>query len=173
MEYRRIWKPGGTYFFTVVLADRHTRLLVCNIDYLRQAFRQAKIALPFRLEAAVVLPDHLHCIWTLPEGDADYPCRWQHIKASFSKKLPKATARSASKVAKRERGIWQRRYWEHLIRDEHDLHRHLDYLHYNPVKHGLVAHVSDWPYSSFHRYVERGFYAADWGDEPEAFDAGE
>jgi putative transposase len=173
MEYRRIWKPGGTYFFTVVLADRRSGLLVCNIDHLRQAFRQVKIAMPFGLVAAVVLPDHLHCIWTLPEGDVDYPCRWQNIKASFSKKLPKATSRSASKVAKRERGIWQRRYWEHLIRDERDLHRHLDYIHYNPVKHGLVAQVSDWPYSSFHRYVERGYYAADWGDEPEAFDAGE
>nr|WP_067291307.1 transposase [Marinobacterium profundum] len=173
MEYRRIRKPGGTYFFTVVLADRSSMLLVDNIEHLRQAFRQVRGEMPFRLEAAVVLPEHLHCIWTLPEGDVDYPRRWQRIKASFSRQLPKVAPGSASQVAKHERGIWQRRYWEHLIRDEHDFHRHLDYIHYNPVKHGLVARPCDWPYSSFHRFVKRGYYTADWGDEPEAVNAGE
>ncbi|UTW11943.1 REP-associated tyrosine transposase [Marinobacterium rhizophilum] len=173
MEYRRIRTPGGTYFFTVVLADRSSTLLVDNIEHLRHAFRHVRGEMPFRLEAAVVLPEHLHCIWTLPEDDVDYPRRWQRIKACFSSQLPKAASRSASQVAKHERGIWQRRYWEHFIRDEHDLHRHLDYIHYNPVKHGLVARPGDWPYSSFHRFVRRGYYATDWGDAPDAINAGE
>ena len=129
--------------------------------------------MPFTLVAAVVLPEHLHCIWTLPANDADFPGRWRYIKGIFSRQLPRLDARSASKVKKGERGIWQRRYWEHLIRNEHDLQRHLDYIHYNPVKHGLVSRVQEWPYSSFHRFVKRGYYSPDWGDEPDAFDAGE
>jgi len=173
MEYRRIREPGGTYFFTVVLADRSSTLLVDHIDTLRQAFRQARAAMPFRLEAAVVLPEHLHCIWTLPANDADYPRRWQYIKAGFTRKIPSQSGRSASRIKKGERNIWQRRYWEHLIRDEHDLQRHLDYIHYNPIRHGLVSSAQDWPYSSFRRYVARGIYAIDWGDEPDDFDAGE
>ncbi|GGO82002.1 transposase [Marinobacterium nitratireducens] len=173
MDYRRIREPGGTYFFTVVLEDRSSTLLTDHIETLRQAFRQTRAAMPFTLEAAVVLPEHLHCIWTLPANDADFPRRWRYIKGTFSRKLPRLDAHSASRVKKGERGIWQRRYWEHLIRNERDLHRHLDYIHYNPVKHGLVSQAREWPYSSFHRFVKQGYYSLDWSDEPDDFDAGE
>jgi putative transposase len=127
-----------------------------------------KRELPFDLVAMVVLPEHLHCVLALPEGDADYPTRWKKIKANFSRALPKGEPRSASRVAKSERGIWQRRFWEHTLRDDDDLRRHVDYIHYNPVKHGHVRHVKEWPYSTFHRYVQRGVYPDDWaGDEPD------
>jgi len=155
--------PGGSYFFTVALADRSGALLVDEIDRLRDALRQLKAEQPLNLAALIVLPDHLHCIWTLPPGDTDYPTRWKKLKAAFSRNLPKTESRSASRVAKGERGIWQRRYWEHTLRDEHDWRRHVDYIHYNPVKHGLVKQVAEWPYSTFHRYVREGIYPADWG----------
>ena len=162
-EYRRNFVKGGSYFFTVALADRSQRLLVDHIDNLRQAFRQVKALYPFSLDAIVVLPEHLHCIWTLPSGDDNYPERWRRIKALFSRSLPNSNPRSSSKMLKGERGIWQRRYWEHTLRDETDWHRHIDYIHYNPVKHEYVDQVAEWRYSTFHRYVEAGIYPSDWG----------
>ena len=162
-NYRRAWVPGGTYFFTVAIAERSTSLLVERIDDLGASFRAAHAARTFVIDAIVILPDHLHCLWTLPEGDADYPVRWAHIKTAFSRRVPKLERRRASRVMKRERGLWQRRYWEHLVRDEDDFRHHVDYIHFNPVKHGLVALARDWPYSSFHRFVRDRCYPMDWG----------
>ena len=166
-HYRRILAPGGTFFFTVTLADRRSASLVEHIEQLRSAYRHVAERLPFKTVAICVLPDHLHAIWTLPEEDADYPRRWSLIKAGFSRGLPAASDRSASKEARREKGIWQRRYWEHQIRDEMDLERHVNYIHCNPVKHGLVSRVADWPYSSFHRFVAQDWLGPDWGNESE------
>ncbi len=118
---------------------------------------------PFEIDALVVLPDHLHMVWTLPSQDDDYPTRWMLIKAGFSRKIPGAEQRRASRIRKGERGIWQRRYWEHLIRDQQDYARHVDCIHYNPVKHGYVSRPADWAHSSIHRYIERGQLTADWG----------
>jgi putative transposase len=118
---------------------------------------------PFETIAICVLPDHLHALWRLPPGDADFPLRWSLIKRGFSRHLPDDAPRTPSKIAKRERGLWQRRYWEHAIRDEADLARHIDYIHFNPVKHGLVSRVCDWPHSSFKKYVTRGVLPPDWG----------
>ena len=162
-NYRRMWVPGGTYFFTVNLLERHRQLLVDRIGDLRTAFRAAHAARPFEVLAIVILPDHLHCLWRLPPGDFDNANRWAQIKAGFSRRLPMDEHRSARHIARRERGIWQRRYWEHLIRDENDLRRHVEYIHFNPVKHGCAVRALDWPHSSFHRWVERGEYPADWG----------
>lgn len=161
-DYRRNFVAGGSYFFTVAAADRSSQVLVDNMDLLRNAFLVVKRAMPFDLIAMSVMPEHLHCVWTLPAGDANYPTRWKKIKATFSRALPKGEGRSASRIAKGERGIWQRRYWEHSLRDENDLCRHIDYIHYNPVKHGHVINVADWPYSTFHNYVLRGKYPIDW-----------
>ena len=133
-----------------------------NIDLLKDASLVVKREMPFDLVAMVVMPDHLHCVWSLLNGDADYPTRWKKIKAAFSRGLPKVEQRSASRIAKGERGIWQRRYWEHTLRDENDLRRHVDYIHFNPVKHGFVKNVIDWQHSTFHRYVRHGVYPEDW-----------
>jgi putative transposase len=162
-EYRRHYVPGGTFFFTVNIAERSKSLLVDRIDALRMAFRTVKAELPFQIDAIVILPEHLHALWTLPAGDADYSTRWKRIKDAFTKAFPKTERRSASRMAKGERGIWQRRFWDHSIRDEADYARHFDYIHYNPVKHGWVRQVKDWPHSSFHRYVRQGLYPSDWG----------
>ncbi len=153
---------GATYFFTVKLEDRASELLVRRIDSLRDAVRDVKAKRPFHIDAWVVLPDHLHCVWTLPEGDADYSGRWQRIKMLFSKRVMQGEGLSASRRKKHERGLWQRRYWEHLIRNDEDYARHIDYVHLNPVKHGLVKRVQDWPYSTFHRDVKRGVYVPEW-----------
>ncbi len=161
-NYRRNFIAGGSYFFTVTLADRSSRLLVEKVDLLKEAIRGVKSEKPFETVAMVVMPDHLHCIWTLPPDDADYPTRWKMIKAHFSRSIPKEEKRSESRMSKGERGIWQRRFWEHTIRDEVDYQRHMDYIHFNPVKHGYVSHVIDWPYSTFHRFVREGLYSADW-----------
>jgi putative transposase len=161
-NYRRNLIPGGSYFFTVNLAERRSRLLTDNIALLLTAFRETRARHPFAIEAIVVLPDHLHAIWTLPDGDADFAVRWRLIKATFSRGLPPREQVSASRVAKGERGIWQRRYWEHTLRDDSDVARHVDYIHFNPVKHGHVEYVREWPYSSFHRMVRLGLYPADW-----------
>ena len=155
-DYLRYRIDGGTYFFTVNLAERNRTLLTERIDNLREAFRVVKEAHPFKIDAMVILPDHLHTIWTLPDGDHDFSQRWRQIKSAFSKEIAKEERISRSCLRKQERGIWQRRFWEHAIRDEEDFRRHVDYIHFNPVKHGYVQKVADWPYSSFHRYVRLG-----------------
>lgn len=165
MRYRRTNEAGGTYFFTVNLAERNSDLLVSHIDDLRAVTQAVKQVHPFAMLAMVVLPEHLHAIWRLPSGDADYPMRWSLIKAGFSRRLAKTESVHASRRAKRERGIWQRRYWEHQIRDETDLARHVDYIHYNPVKHGWVTRPVDWPHSTLHGYIERGMLTPDWGGQ--------
>jgi putative transposase len=163
MRYRRSNLGGGTYFFTVNLAERSRRLLVEYVDLLRDAFNVVKRRHPFHIDAVVVLPDHLHAIWTLPPGDVDYPTRWMLIKAGFSRRVSGGERISTSRQSKGERGLWQRRYWEHTIRNEEDFRRHVDYIHYNPVKHGHVVRPTDWVYSSIHRYVHEGILPADWG----------
>ena len=165
-QYRRASVPGATWFFTVNLAERNgNRLLVDEINTLRTAFRVVQAAHTFRIEAAVILPDHLHCIWTLPPGDSDFSTRWGLIKRQFSRTIQKGERLSPSRTKRGERGLWQRRFWEHLIRDEDDYRRHVDYIHWNPVKHGWVKRVVDWPHSSFHAHLRRGVYEANWGGE--------
>ncbi|MDR2188546.1 MAG: transposase [Azonexus sp.] len=166
-NYRRLWMPGGTYFFTVNLLRRDRCLLIEHADALRDAFRQTQAKRPFEMLAIVILPDHLHCLWRLPPDDADNATRWRSVKALFSRATPTGEYRSERRMVKGERGIWQRRYWEHLIRNETDFTAHVDYIHFNPVKHGHVARVADWPYSSFHRYVERSELSKDWAAAPE------
>lgn len=164
VNYRRNFVPGGTYFFTVALRNRHSSQLTDSICLLRESFRDTMRAKPFRIDAIVVLPDHLHAIWTLPPDDGDYPGRWKAIKSDFSRRLLK----SGILVEKRQDGsmlVWQRRYWEHTIRDNEDLNHHIDYIHINPVKHGLVKQVADWPFSSFHRYVKQGLLPSNWASE--------
>lgn len=172
-EYRRSKVAGGTYFFTVTLLARGSGLLVEQVDALRDAVRKARAARPFHIDAWVVLPDHMHCVWTLPEGDSDYSTRWKNIKAQFSRALPKTEYLDKVRTKKGERGIWQRRFWEHTIRDDADYAAHVDYVHLNPYKHGLVRHVRDWPYSSFHQYVAKGLYPLDWMTGVSEMDCGE
>ena len=174
-EYRRAKIQGATYFFTVNCAERcNNRILENNIDALRQTFRKVKQRHPFKIDAIVILPEHLHCIWTLPPDDVDYGLRWGLIKSGFSRLISHNERRSKSRIKRGERGIWQRRFWEHMIRDEKDFERHVDYIHWNPVKHGWVKRVSDWPYSSFHDYVRKGVYSVDWAGEVELeMEAGE
>ena len=161
-RYRRSLVTGGMFFFTVNLADRKSRMLLDEIKRFRHASDLVRVRHPFKTIAYCVLLDHLHAIWQLPEGDADFGTRWSTIKRTFSAGLATGSGRSASKIAKREKGIWQRRFWEHQIRDDADLQRHVDYVHFNPVKHGYAARVSDWPHSSFHEYVKRGWLPSDW-----------
>ena len=163
MQYRRTDITGASYFFTANLAEWHKRLLVEHIDVLRQAVKLAQQRHPFEIDAIVILPDHIHTLWTLPEGDKDYPTRWMLIKTAFSRQIKNGERRNQSRVAKRERGIWQRRYWEHLIRDEQDYLRHVEYIHYNPVKHGYATKATQWPYSSIHRYIKSGVIDEHWG----------
>jgi putative transposase len=150
-NYRRVFIEGGTWFFTVNLHDRRERLLTEHVGALRQAAAKVRAAMPFEIDAWVVLPDHMHAVWSLPDGDSDFPTRWRLIKTHFSKALPATERRTGVHAARGERGIWQRRYWEHLIRDERDHAFHIDYCWFNPVKHGLVVNAEDWPFSSFHR----------------------
>lgn len=158
--------PGGTYFFTVnLLQRRNNDLLIRHIHQLRNAITQTRQHYPFIIHAWVVLPDHLHCVIQLPEHDHNFAVRWRCMKSLFSHGLTTGEYRTRSRQTRRERGIWQRRYWEHLIRDEHDLRAHMDYVHINPIKHGLVNEVHQWPYSTFHRWVARGVYPPDWGGE--------
>ena len=152
MRYRRDLTPGGTYFFTVVTAERRPLLAdPAAVELLRGAFRMVMRQFPFRIEAIVVLSDHLHTLWTLPEGDANYPVRWNRIKGRFTAGLPAALRPEPSGARKRrgEQAVWQRRYWEHRIRDEADFERHVSYIHWNPVKHGLVQEPGEWPWSSY------------------------
>ena len=160
--YKRYRKPGGTYFFTVNLLDRRIDTLTRHVDALRAAVLATRRERPFHIDAWVVLPDHMHCVWTLPAGDHDFSNRWKAIKTRFVKAIPFTERRSRYQIAKGERGIWQRRFWEHLIHDENDFIRHVDYVHWNPMKHGLVTTLAEWPYSTFHRYVQRGIYPSNW-----------
>jgi putative transposase len=167
-RYRRSRASGAAFLFTLTLIDRQASTLVDGIELLRVAYRRVASRRPFETLAICVLPDHLHAVWQLPPGDADFSARWSWIKTRFARGLPAAEPRSRSKRAKREKGIWQRRFWEHEIRDDIDLERHVEYVHYNPVKHGLVRRVADWPYCSFHRFVRTGRLDPDWGSaEPE------
>ena len=174
-DVRGCWGSSLTptyYFFTVNLAERSSRLLIDQVDDLREVVRSVHKAHPFEIIAWVVLPDHRHAVWRLPEGDSAYPVCWGLIKSNFSRCVPTGERVRESRNKKGERGIWQRRFWEHLIRDDIDLQRHLDYIHYNPVKHGYVKCAIDWPYSSFHKYLRLGWVDAGWGcadDFPENF----
>ena len=161
-NYRRLFVNGGTWFFTVNLLDREATYLVDHMAALEAAVADTRRRVPFDLAAWVVLPDHIHAIWSLPPGDCDFPGRWRRIKKQFSKSLPAIEPRHASLIARGERGIWQRRYWEHLIRDEKDYDVHVRYCYFNPVKHGHVARVEDWPHSTFHRDLGSGFIPTDW-----------
>jgi putative transposase len=161
VRYRRNFVPGGTFFFTVTLADRRSSVLVEHIAVLRAAFRVTRSERPFAIDAIVVLPDHLHTIITLPSYDSDFSGRWRRIKSYFTRRI--ATQDEKLRNQRGEYALWQRRFWEHTVRDEADFSRHVDYIHYNPVKHGLVSCARDWPYSSFHRYVRRGLLPHDWG----------
>jgi len=167
MQYRRAWQIGGTYFFTVNLAERSGTLLVDHIEHLRDTVRKVKQAHPFDILAWVVLPDHLHAIWTLPDNDADCALRWMLIKAGFSRGIVPGERIRASRQRKGERGVWQRRFWEHLIANEADLRQHVNYVHINPVKHGYAAQAKQWPYSSIHRYIRQGRLPPDWPAEAE------
>jgi putative transposase len=173
-DYRRNRVAGGSYFFTVNLHDRRSDLLIARIGALREAVRATRALYPFHIDAWVVLPEHMHCLWTLPPLDFDFPWRWQMIKASFSRSVPGPESRRPSLIRKREAGIWQRRYWEHTIRDDRDYAAHMDYIHFNPVKHGFVAHPGDWPFSSFGRCVALGIYPPGWASSAtELAEAGE
>ncbi len=164
VRYRRNRLAGGTYFFTLTLADRRSRLLTEHVDHLRAAIRAVRKARPFTIDAIVVLPDHLHIMMMLPDGDPDFSTRLRLIKRRFTDGLAASNV-PVARLVNGERALWQRRFWEHTIRDEHDFARHVDYIHFNPVKHGLVTRVRDWPYSSFHRYVRRGLLPNDWGGD--------
>jgi putative transposase len=167
VNYRRNVLPGGTFFFTVTLANRRSSVLVKQIEPLRRAFAAARAERPFVIDAIVILPDHLHVIFTLPDGDSDFAGRWRRIKGHFSSSLLEAGL-PVKRSRNGDLSLWQRRYWEHTIRDERDFARHVDYIHFNPVKHGLVHRVRDWPHSSFHRYVREGTLPEDWaGDAAE------
>ena len=161
-DYVRAYIPGGTYFFTVALLERRRRLLTEHIDALRDAFQKIKRERPFNFGAFVILPDHLHCLWTVPENDTDFSTRWRLIKSHFTRAIEPGERLSPRRQQKKERGVWQRRFWEHAIRDQRDFDAHLDYIHYNPVKHGWVSRAADWPHSSFHQFVKDGLYSANW-----------
>jgi len=168
-NYRRDLTPGGTYFFTVALRDRTSELLVERIDELRHAVLETLRRMPFEAIAWVVLPEHMHTLWKLPTDDADYSKRWRMIKTRFSRRVEPPSSRTQSQARRSEKGIWQRRFWEHRIRDDHDLQTHLDYIHFNPVKHGHCERAIDWPHSTFHRWVAKGHYPSDWGISEAAF----
>ncbi len=155
-NYRRLYISGACYFFTLVTHQRTPILNKHALPHLKASLLSASMRMPFRIPAIVVLPDHLHCLWSLPSGDVDYSRRWQFIKASFTRRIKRADENISLP-------IWQKRYWEHLIRDEEDFQRHLDYIHFNPVKHGYAIRPIDYPWSSFRSHVGRGYYPVDWG----------
>ncbi len=167
-RYRRSNTAGATFFFTVVM---YRRQRILTDDAVRRALHDAIVRVrdryPFTVDAWVLLPDHLHCLWTLPPGDADFGVRWSWIKRLVTRAVAADYValgeRNASRLARRESTIWQRRFWEHQIRDDADFAAHMDYIHFNPVKHGLAGRVADWPYSTFHRLVREGVYPEDWG----------
>ncbi len=165
-DFRRLRVPGGCFFFTVNLLERRGNALLTNrIDLLRESVRRVRRARPFAIDAFVVLPDHMHALWTLPPDDDDFSIRWRLIKTFFARGLPATERRSRVRRADGERGIWQRRFWEHAIRDDADYAAHADYVPFNPVKHGLVASAADWPYSTFRSCVARGLYPENWGGD--------
>ena len=166
MKYRRLRIPGGTYFFTLVTFDRRpifadgptVHLFLSSIEHVRTKY-------PFEMPAWVILPEHVHAMWVLPENDTDFALRWGLIKSRFSRQfaqLWETPAPSDSRLRNRERGVWQSRFWEHYIHSDDDYNRHLDYIHFNPVMHGHVRDTGAWPHSSFQEYVAQGVYAADW-----------
>ncbi len=164
-NYRRAKTEGGTFFFTIV----SYQIILCDEILrrkLRDAIKEVQNSKPFSIDAWVLLPDHLHCIWTLPRGDSDYSVSWVMIKRYVTKHCGKDfynnELMTQSKINRNESTIWQRRYWEHQIRDQEDYNKHVDYIHYNPVKHNLVNNVNDWQFSTFHRYVRDGIYREDW-----------
>ncbi len=166
MEYRRAKTPGATYFFTVVTHQRRKILSQPeNVDLLQGAFRYAMQKHPFKIDAIAILPEHIHCIWTLPPEDADFSTRWRLIKSWFSREcnIQYQGQTSASRQHKGEKAFWQRRFWEHQIQDERDFVTHIEYIHYNPVHHRLVEAPNNWQYSSFHNYVQQGIYDVMWG----------
>ena len=176
MRYRRAKVKGGSYFFTVVTFNRLKIFAIPkNVDLLKSSILKVMQRHPFKIQAFVLLPDHLHCIWTLPPQDSDFSTRWRLIKSNFSRKFdhnsvsrvdgrtPTMDVYLASRRMKKEKSVWQRRFWEHLIRNQEDLNRHIEYIHYNPVKHGLANAPADWEYSSFRRFVNKGIYDKGWG----------
>jgi len=166
-DYHRAYSPGGTFFFTVVTHDRQAFL--CDTDaraHLRAVMQECRRTWPFEIQALVLLPDHLHTIWTLPEGDSDFSRRWGWIKKTFTQRWlacgHPAIKVSETKARRRRRGVWQVRFWEHEIRDERDMKAHFDYIHFNPVRHGLAHCPHAWPYSTFSKWVAQGEYSRDW-----------
>jgi putative transposase len=168
-EYRRVFLEGDTYFFTVVT---YNRLPIFNnkqaITQFRMAVKDISLKLPFNELAYCILPDHIHCLWKLPDDDCNYSLRWRAIKSTFTRwyqeQIGPGAPRNESRIKRAEAAIWQRRFWEHTIRDQEDLNNHIDYIHFNPVKHGLVEHASDWKMSSFQFFVDHGYYPNDWGE---------
>ena len=168
MRYRRDYTQRASYFFTVVTFRRVGFLTTeTAVNQLRQAFKDEMARRPFIIDAIVILPDHIHSIWTLPKDDADYSIRWRNIKRTFTQQIAPddRPAVFASRRHKGEQAIWQRRFWEHRIRDDEDYSHHVDYIHYNPVKHGYVKRPADWAYSSIHRYIRQGVLPATWGSD--------
>jgi putative transposase len=168
-NFRRRYVRGGTYFFTAVTDGRQPILTIdASRTFLHEAIRQTRDRWPFEIDAWVLLPDHLHTMWTLPPGDADYSRRWAFLKKVFTKAYLAAGGAEATRTIGRVRdgrwGVWQPKFWEHTIRDDEDYARHFHYLHYNPVKHGLTARVVDYPHSTFHRHVRGGTYPTTWPD---------
>jgi putative transposase len=172
MKYRRAFVPGGNYFFTVV-TERRQKIFIDdrNIEILRQAFKKVMEKYPFSIDAAVILPEHLHFVWTLPPNDTDFSTRWRLIKTWFTKhcEYKSMYKPNVSQIKRGEKTIWQHRYWEHLLQDELDFEQHVNYIHYNPVKHGYVSKPVDWKYSSFHKYIEQGLISSDWGKSEVSF----
>ena len=176
-NYRRNYVKGGTYCFTVLTYKRQHILQGIAIDLLRESFRGCMTEKPFKIEAIVILPEHIHCIWKLPPDDSDYPVRWKDTKSAFTKKYIKKVGEplikpTLSMQKKGEKAIWQRRYWEHTINSDEDYKVQFDYIHYNPVKHGWVKAPKDWPHSSFHHSVKKGIYTENWAGPPEGFPEG-
>lgn len=163
VNYRRIKICGGTYFFTVVMLNRQTNTLIKYVEHLRASMQRVARESPFATNAIVILPDHIHAIWTLPENDNDYSDRWKKFKSYFTRKLL-SEGLTSNRCKDGTYRLWQRRFWEHTIRDARDLENHINYIHYNPVKHKLVNQAKMWPYSSFHHYVQQGLLESDWGD---------
>ena len=168
-EYRRANIPGGTFFITIDTYDRHPLLLMPKArDFLHAAWEDVAGRFPFTTDAVCLLPDHIHLLMTLPEDDSDFSMRIREIKRLFTKaylaEFGIGPTRGRSHQDKNEAAIWQRRFYEHTIRDDQDMNAHMDYIHFNPVKHGLVSQVKNWQWSSFHQYVRSGFYSIDWGE---------